>query len=283
MHLLVRSRSVVTVIAVLCALAGVVGYRFFADPSPSAPRSAWHYAANGNFSGNTYAAGKAGFNLADVSSKSELAALPQGVRALFYLDACSGVDAKFVRIVSSLAHEPALFGYYLVDEPMPTRCSPVMLRAESDYIHAHQPGQRTFIVVQNLASSTAPSFAGGYNTANTHIDLFGIAPYPCRSELHGCDFDMVSRYVAAAQNFGISRSAIVPVFQAFGGGTWVDDGGGTYLLPTAGQARRLLSEWRRLVPNPAFDFVYSWGVQRSDQTLEVAPAALQHVFAAHNG
>ncbi len=144
------------------------------------------------------------------------------------------------------------------------------------------PGAITFILEQNLSSSRTPTFVGGYNPANTGIDLFGIDPYPCRSELDGCDYSMVARYVSAAVSAGIPRSNIVPVFQAFGGGGWSDDGDGSYLLPTAEQAARLLNTWARQVPSPAFDFVYSWGSQRGDDALSAAMPDLQQVFAAHN-
>jgi hypothetical protein len=140
----------------------------------------------------------------------------------------------------------------------------------------------TFILEQNLSSSRTPSYQGGYNPANSHIDLFGIAPYPCRSELGGCDDSMVARYVTAAENFGIPRADIVPVFQAFGGGSWVDDGDGTYVLPTAQQAADILGQWAREVPNPALDYVYSWGAQEGDQALAAATPDLQRIFAAHN-
>jgi hypothetical protein len=74
----------------------------------------------------------------------------------------------------------------------------------------------------------------------------------------------------------------VPVYQAFGGGSFVDDGGGSYQLPTAAQESEILSTWGSLVPTPVFDFVYSWGVQDGDQALSGSPA-LQSIFLAHNG
>src|SRR5207253_3026636 len=71
-------------------------------------------------------------------------------------------------------------------------------------------------------------------------------------------------------------SQIVPVYQAFGGG-----GYSAWILPTATQEQQILSTWGALVPNPAFDYAYSWGVQSSDTALENTPS-LQSVFAAHN-
>src|SRR5207249_11728454 len=80
---------------------------------------------------------------------------------------------------------------------------------------------------------------------------------------------------------GIPRDSIVPVYQAFGAGNWSDDGGGQYTLPTPSQEEQILAVWAPLVPNPVFDYAYSWGTQNADQALEDSPA-LQAVFSAHN-
>jgi hypothetical protein len=162
-----------------------------------------------------------------------------------------------------------------------TPCKASDLRAESDWIHANARGAKTFIALMNVSSSRTPSFANTYNPRNTNIDLFGISPYPCRSELHGCDYHMIDRYVAAAVAAGVPRSRLVPIYQAFGGGNWADDGGGTYLLPTAEQEEAILARWAKLIRRPAFDFAYSWGSQRQDLALESSPE-LQEVFRRHN-
>ena len=64
-------------------------------------------------------------------------------------------------------------------------------------------------------------------------------------------------------------------------GTWSDDGGGYYLLPTPSEEQQILATWAALVPTPVFDYAYSWGTQNSDQALE-SSTDLQAVFAAHN-
>src|SRR5213595_3120623 len=92
---------------------------------------------------------------------------------------------------------------------------------------------------------------------------------------------MITKAVAAAESSGITVGKIVPVYQAFGAGNWDDDGGGQYTLPTSSQEQQILSTWAPLVPNPGFDYAYSWGTQNSDQALE-GSTALQTVFEAHN-
>jgi len=153
--------------------------------------------------------------------------------------------------------------------------------AESDWIHANLPGAQTFIVMINVNTSTAPVYANTYNPGNSHIDLYAPDPYPCRTEVGGCDYSKITSAVAAAEAAGIPRGSIVPVYQAFGGGGWSDDGGGQYILPTASQEQQILATWGSLVPNPVFDYAYSWGTQNSDQALE-GSMVLQAVFSAHN-
>ena len=246
-----------------------------------------HVALNGNFGPNgAYLPGEGGFNLADVSTVEELNSLPARVKGLAWIGRCGGVDPAFLDTVRAYAGNPKLFGFYLMDDPDPTGwysqlCAAEKLKAEADWIHSNLPGVITFIVLMNMGTSKAPSFAGSYTPANSHIDLFGISPYPCRTELNGCDFDMIGRFVSAAESSGIPRPSMVPVYQTFGGGGWIDDGGGRYLLPTVAEAEEILARWAALVPTPVFDCAYSWGSQRGDAAL-AGSSDLQTVFSHHN-
>ena len=85
----------------------------------------------------------------------------------------------------------------------------------------------------------------------------------------------------AVTNVGIPVSAIVPVYQSFGGGGWMDDSGGAYQVPTPAQEAQIFATWAPLVPTPEFDYVYAWYSQNGDTALSGSPA-LQPVFAAHN-
>src|SRR5213596_2897612 len=253
----------------------------------SGPVTSIHYAPNNNFdSSGHYMPGPMGFNLADVGSVSELDSLPNGVKGLVWLGLCNGADSSFINAVQPFIGNPNLFGFYLMDEPDPTGqwaplCPAAKLMAESDWIHAHVPGAKTFIVMMNFDTSTAPTYMNTYNPGNSHIDLYGLDPYPSRTETNGCDYSMINHAVTAAQAAGIPVGSMVPVYQAFGGGGWSDDGGGQYTLPTASQEQQIMSTWAPLVPNPVFDYAYSWGTQNSDQALE-GSTALQAVFEAHN-
>jgi hypothetical protein len=246
-----------------------------------------HYASGNNIdSQGNFAPAKAGFNLADVSSVDELNALPPGVKGLVWLDQGDGVTQSFIDAVTPYIGNPKVYGFFLKDEPDPTGqwgdfVTAENLKAESDWIHSHVTGAKTFITMMNMGSSDNPSFANTYTPENTHIDLFGIDPYPVRSGSGPIDYNMIDKAVAAAEASGIPTANIVPVFQTFGGGNWVDDQGGHYVMPTAAQEQQMLAHWQAVVPNAAFDYAYSWGSQNGDVSLENSPE-LQNVFLQHN-
>lgn len=246
------------------------------------PQTAIHYAPNGNVdSSGRYVPGAAGFNLADVSNVHTLNALPIGVKGLIWLGLCNGADATFVTRVTPFIGNARVYGFYLMDEPDPTGkyaplCPATNLKGESDWIHAHLPGAKTFITLMNMGADANPTYANTYNSANTGIDLFGLDPYPCKTEFKGCDYNVINAGVAAAEAWGIAENQIVPVYQAFGGGGYA-----AWILPTSAQEQQIWRVWASLVAYPTFDFAYSWGVQASDQTISTTPA-LQTIFSQKN-
>ncbi len=272
------------------AVLVTVGCSTTASTTASTPRpTSWpvtglHYAPNDNFSASgRYLTNSDGFNLADVSSyaKAELDRLPAGVRGLAWLGACSGANASFRSTVGAFAGDPKLFGFYLMDEPTPSTCPPASLKAENAWIHAHVPGVKTFIILENRGTETNPTFSGSYTPENSGLDLIGLDPYPVRSGLRSPSYAEIGEYVQAAEQAGWPQSSIVPIYQAFGGGNYPNDAGGYWVLPTATQERNMLADWAALVPHPVFDYVYSWGPQAGDTSLSQSPA-LRAVFAAKN-
>ncbi|RWM05914.1 MAG: calcium-binding protein, partial [Mesorhizobium sp.] len=75
--------------------------------------------------------------------------------------------------------------------------------------------------------------------------------------------------------------AIIPVYQAFGGGGWATNTGGSYVMPTTSQMQTMMDHWERLVPNPAFDMAYKWASQNGETSLGNTPA-MQSFFLQHN-
>lgn len=246
-----------------------------------------HYTSGGGLdSAGNYAPGKYGFNLADVSSVEELNALPDGVKGLVWLDQYKGTTQEFINLVSQYKNNPKLFGFYLVDEPDPTGkwgtyVKPEDLKAESDWIHANLPGAKTFIAMMDMGWSGEPDFANTYNPENTHIDYFGLDPYPVRAGVQNVDYNMIDRTVAAAVKAGIPLEKIVPIYQAFGGGNYVSDTGNKYAMPSAEQAKAMLDRWEKVAPNPDFDYVYSWISQENTTALGTNQGLLE-VFRQNN-
>ncbi|MBZ9711080.1 calcium-binding protein [Mesorhizobium sp. B2-1-8] len=241
-----------------------------------------HYTSGG--SGADIAA--AGFNLADVQSVAQVNALPTGMKGLVWLNEAGGTTTSFIDKVTPFIGNSKVFGFFLLDEPDPTGkwhtyASAANLKAESDWIHSHFPGAKTFITMMNMGSSANPDFSNTYNPANTHIDYYGLSPYPVRTGTSTTDYNMIDKTVAAAEAAGIPASKIVPVYQTFGGGTWITDTDGKYVLPSASQEQTMMDHWAKLVPSPAFDYAYAWGSQQGDTALGASPA-LRAFFLQHN-
>jgi hypothetical protein len=269
----------------LCALLAAA---LSAAPWPGAAAPVRHYASNNNFdSASQFAPARAGFDLADVASPQQLDGLPADVLGFVWIGKCAGADEAFRLEIDKYVSHPKVFGFYLMDDPDPTgrwrpTCPEANLRAQADYIHARIPGARAFIALMNVGTAAAPAFTDRYAPERSHIDLFSVAPYPCRARSRDCDFDMIGRFVEAARGAGYPTARIVPTYQTFGGGQWRPaDGGGEYRMPSAAETEAMLRSWSAIIAAPEMDFAYSWGRQRDDQALESAPE-LQEIFMRHN-
>jgi len=147
----------------------------------SEPATPLHYTANGNFVNGQYAPGADGFNLADISSASQLSELPSGVKALVYLGMTGGVTAAFEAAVKPFIGSSQVYGFYLADEPSPSATTAANFKAESDWIHANDPGAKTFIVEENSSDNLTPQYY--YTPANSDMDLFRLDPYPVQTNV----------------------------------------------------------------------------------------------------
>jgi hypothetical protein len=232
------------------------------------PSTPWHFTPAANFAFGAYNApgdpGSAGFNLVYVNSPSQLALIPAGDKALVDMGPMTnGVDSNFLNAIRPYIGNPKVFGFYLADEPNPAVVPASNLKAESDWIHANDPGAKTFIVLYGDYQ--------GYTPSNTDIDLVGLDPYPIRT--WGVDYSTIPAAVIATERLGWSRDQIVPVYQAFGDA-------GTFVVPTAEQEQEILAIWGMLTPNPAFDYAYSWGEWGAKSLVDFPD--LQAVFMVHN-
>jgi hypothetical protein len=241
------------------------------SPTPS---STLHYTANED--GGYAAPASLGFNLHDTGTdRGTIDSLPNNGRALVWLgEKCpSGLSSSFTSAVNGLGGDARVFGYYLSDEPDPGSCpqGPANVAAETDYIHAHSSGQRSFVVVDDTPGAWA-----AYAPAHSHLDLVGLDPYPCRTDTSGCDLSMIDSAVTRAEAAGIAQSIIVPTFQVFGASpAWV--------MPTPSQLQSILAEWAKLIPAPVFDYSYSWGCQGGSLSACLqSTSADQPVIHSHN-
>ena len=257
-----------------------------------------------------------GFNIIDVTgSKTNPAStlelvngLPEGTQALVWVGNLGNApkgqtcpppgfsDAEFKAIVDILANDPKVFGYNLSDEPHPSVCPDAAnaIKARSDYIHTHAPGQKAYVTILD-GSNMCPEGEGceyhAFRPEITHVDLIGLDPYPCHFNSAGqpvpCDTSVISQRVQSAIANGIPVSAIVPVFEAFGQEGRLGGKSIYYRTPTTTEFQDMLNLWESLVPNPVFDFAYTWGIQctasscPAPQSLKNHPE-LQSLIKQHN-
>jgi hypothetical protein len=284
-------------------VAALVGYAIYSalSGSSTATRTSrtLHYAPN--VRGDVADAVGLGFDLLDVAgSTSDPAAvnraidsLPRDAKALVWVgnlgNAPSGSrcpvprfsTAQFRAQVDALRGNKRVYGYYLADEPHPTVCprAAADIRARADFIHAAAPGQRAFIVVAggSICGTDPGCEFRALQPSRTHVDLVGLDPYPCHYDSEGdavpCDDSMIAARVEAATANGIPSSSIVPVFQAFGQARRLDGKSVYYRMPSQGELASMLSAWDSLVPDPAFDYFYTFGVQCSVSSCP-APQAI---------
>ncbi|MGZ4580188.1 MAG: hypothetical protein ACXVXG_06095 [Nocardioidaceae bacterium] len=232
-----------------------------------------HYIAN--LRGST-APQRLGYDVFDVDNNpAAIDALPDGVQAMVWLgQLCpTPADDAFKATVQGLATDPKVYGYFLADEPHSRSCpdGPTALASRADFIKQVTGGtQKSMIALYRNINYKA------FRPAVSHVDLFGIDPYPCSTSHPTCDLSLINNRVHAARARGISLKRIVPVYQAFGQSARTVYH--FYNLPTVTQMKAMLKRWHTLVPHPQLDFTYSWGHQpNADPTLRDS-LGLRHLF-----
>ncbi|GAA2423399.1 hypothetical protein GCM10010191_39240 [Actinomadura vinacea] len=204
-----------------------------------------------------------GYDLVDVKpDDASVDGVPDGMRALLWVGnfTCEDFElsmAEFTEAVRRLARHPKVYGWYLSDEPNPRECPRVAdeIRRRADLIEREAPGQVSFISLTDWPMRTV-------TPERVNVDLVGLDPYPCKGSARTratCDINAIDRMVRMADQAGVPRRVIVPVYQTFGQGC--SRGDKQYWLPTEEQMRQILRRWDRLVPNPPMDIAYSWGHQ----------------------
>lgn len=267
----------------------------YTPPAPGG-QATLHYISNSGPNVRPVAA--LGYNLFDLGpTKQVIDSLGAGQYALVWLGNLDNTNCtpgyswpEFTAAVRRLAGDPKVFGYYISDEPHPSVCPSAAhdIRARADYIHAHDPSQKVFMVVMDAARLCGSAMGCEYRAMRpsiTHVDLFGIDPFPCHVGAPCLD-SRITTEVQRAAAAGIPVSRMVPVFQAFGQDCSKQKTK-YYDEPSAADMTRLLAQWAALVPSPAFDFTYTWRSEGPacpglDAATGGAHPDLQSVLRAHN-
>ncbi|GAA0248213.1 hypothetical protein GCM10009527_050950 [Actinomadura nitritigenes] len=289
-------------VAAAAALGGAAtGYLLAPSPGDAAARPAAASRAAGTLptgtlhaalnmpAGDRAKAAALGYDLFDVDPDAgEIASLPKGGRALLWVgnttcgDFQQNSTSAFADTVKRFAGNDRVYGWYLSDEPNPDQCPGIAgeLRRRADIVHRYAPGQKAFASLTDWPMAPL-------KPSETHLDLIGLDPYPCRLGRGGCDLGAIDTMVGQATRAGFTRRMIVPVFQTFGQSC--SGGEKNWRLPAAGEMKAILTRWDRLVPRPAFDISYSWGRQDAWACPALADADgrdgnpdLQSVMRAHN-
>ncbi|MDB5178913.1 MAG: chitinase [Patescibacteria group bacterium] len=228
-----------------------------------------------------------GFNVVDVGPDAKAVnALPAGQQAMVWVGntKCGSFDvpyAAFTSAVDKLAHNPKVYGWYLSDGPSAGSCPKIVaeIKRRADYIHAHAPGQKSYI-------ATAKDEYAPLKPSLSHVDVFGLDPYPCQVG-RACDLGLIDSEVAKATAAGIPREAIAPIYQLFGQACAAD--AKNWRLPTEAEAKAMLTRWDKALPHAPMDVAYSWNRQSNYacQTLADANGAkgypdLQSIMKDHN-
>ncbi|MFB4309801.1 hypothetical protein [Actinomadura sp. GTD37] len=295
-------RTHLAAVAAVAALGGAVtGYLIAPSPGDASARPAaalasgtLHLALNMP-AGDRAKAAALGYDLFDVDpDEDEIASLPAGGRALLWVGntTCGGFQQEsasaFTATVQRFARNDRVYGWYLSDEPNPDECPGIAgkIRQRADIVHRYAPGQKAFASLTDWPMRPL-------RPSETHLDLIGLDPYPCRTdtdtgrERKACALDAIDTMVGQAARAGFPRRMIVPVFQTFGQSC--NDGEHNWRLPDERQLRSILGRWERLVPRPAFDIAYTWGRQDAWACPALSDADggrglpdLQSVMKAHN-
>ncbi|TDD80306.1 hypothetical protein [Actinomadura rubrisoli] len=204
-----------------------------------------------------------GYDLVDVKPEESLVAgVPDGMRALLWVGnfTCGRFELdfeEFTKAVQRFGRDPRVYGWYLSDEPNPGECPRIAqeIRRRADHLRRNAPGQVSFISLTDWPMKPV-------TPKRVNVDLYGLDPYPCKGSAKArddCNIDAIDRMVRMADDAGIPRRVVAPVFQTFGQGC--SKGDKQYWLPTEKQFRAILARWDRLAPNPPLEISYSWGHQ----------------------
>jgi hypothetical protein len=220
-----------------------------------------------------------GYNLVDVSTASEADAVPPGTRAQVWLydyddKTCTWEkdDSYVTSIVTRLAHDPKVAGFYFSNEPDPFACpsAPQQHRARNALIKSLAPDKYTVIGIDANWRDHFDRYGSMWvGTA----DYVNYNPYICyKRDPSTCDFKWLDHVIAAAQSLPQRYFIALQAFRE----------GDEWRWPTASEEARMLDRLK----NPSLTglrgyMTFSWNWQ-SDPLLK-HPAVLAEIQAYNLG
>jgi len=203
-----------------------------------------------------------------------------GLKAMVWLGAYDSHNCRFehddawvTQHVSAIAGHPAIYAYYIADEPHLGHCphAPDQLRARTKLVHRLDRSARTFTVIADwdpdLNAVPYSLWAG-----SDAVDIWGFDVYPCKLQPHHCDFQNIDQSRALIERLGFSPYLVLlQDFQDC-----------YYGLPTNDELRTQFMHWQR--SSMAGYLVFSWnytsavpGCAQYAAQLERAPGNVQEL------
>ncbi len=220
-----------------------------------------------------------GYNLIDVSTVDEANAVPSGTRAQVWLydydnKTCGWEkDDAYVRsIVSPLAHDPKVAGFYFSNEPDPFACpnAPKQHRERNALIKSLAPDKYTIIGIDANWREHFDRY--GKMWVGT-ADYLNYNPYICyKRDPSNCDFQWLDHVLAVAQSLPQPYFVALQAFREDDEWRW----------PTAAEEARMLDRLKKRALTRLRGYMtFAWNWQ--DDPLRNHPAVLAEIQAYNLG
>jgi hypothetical protein len=250
-------------------------------PAPStSPPAQWRFAYSDRM--NQDLMPKYGYNLIDVTTKAEADAVPAGTLAQVWLfdysnTSCSWEKSdSYIRdVVSSMAGDPKVAGFYFSNEPDPFACpnAPQQHKDRNGLIKSLAPTKYTVIGIDGNWRDHFDRYGTMWSGA---ADIVNYNPYVCFEGQSDCDWAWYDHVIKTAQsNFASTRQKYSIAVQAF-------RERGEWRWPTAAEEARMLSRLKDPLLTGMREYMtFSWDWQ-NDPLLN-HPAVLAEIQAYNLG
>jgi hypothetical protein len=225
-----------------------------ASPSTTTTtRIPWRFAYSNRVDQNL--AVQYGYNLIDVSTKSEADATPAGTRGQLWLydydnSTCSWEkdDTYIANVVSSAATDPKVAGFYFSNEPDPFACptAPQQHKDRNALIKSLAPTKYTLIGIDANWRAHFDAYGTMWKGA---ADYLNYNPYICYvADTSTCDFAWEDHVIQVAESLGQPYFVALQAFKE----------GSEWRWPTAGEERQMLQKLCGTSAQGYLTFSWNW-------------------------